>query len=38
MAEGFDRDRFLVDQLGGPIANLYRITPLAVGLDTLRNR
>jgi hypothetical protein len=29
--EGFDADRFLVDQLIRPIANLYRITPLAAG-------
>jgi uncharacterized protein YxjI len=27
----FDYDRFLVDQLIRPIANLYRITPLAIG-------
>ncbi|MGN6798323.1 MAG: hypothetical protein ACTHKS_09245 [Gaiellaceae bacterium] len=27
----FDYDRYLVDQLIRPIANLYRITPLAVG-------
>jgi hypothetical protein len=27
----FDYDRFLVDQLIRPIANLYRVTPLAVG-------
>jgi uncharacterized protein YxjI len=27
----FDYDRFLVDQLVRPIANLYRVTPLAVG-------
>ena len=27
----FDSDRFLVDQLIRPIANLYRVTPLAVG-------
>jgi len=27
----FEYDRFLVDQLLRPIANLYRITPLAVG-------
>jgi hypothetical protein len=31
MAEGFDADRFLVDQLFRPIANLYRVTPLAAG-------
>src|SRR3954469_16930176 len=31
MNEGFDADRFLVDQLVRPIANLYRITPLAAG-------
>jgi uncharacterized protein YxjI len=29
--EGFDADRYLVDQLVRPIANLYRITPLASG-------
>jgi hypothetical protein len=29
--EPFDYDRFLVDQLIRPIANLYRVTPLAVG-------
>ena len=28
---GFAHDRFLVDQLVRPIANLYRITPLAAG-------
>jgi len=27
----FDYDRYLVDQLFRPIANLYRVTPLAVG-------
>jgi hypothetical protein len=27
----FDSDRFLVDQLIRPVANLYRVTPLAVG-------
>jgi uncharacterized protein YxjI len=27
----FDYDRFLVDQLIRPIANLYRVTPLAAG-------
>ena len=27
----FHHDRFLVDQLIRPIANLYRITPLAAG-------
>jgi uncharacterized protein YxjI len=27
----FDYDRFLVDQLIRPVANLYRVTPLAVG-------
>ena len=31
MAGDFDADRFLVDQLIRPIANLYRITPLAAG-------
>ena len=30
-AERFEHDRFLVDQLIRPIANLYRITPLAAG-------
>jgi hypothetical protein len=29
--EGFDADRYLVDQLVRPIVNLYRITPLATG-------
>ena len=29
--EGFEHDRYLVDQLIRPIANLYRITPLAAG-------
>jgi uncharacterized protein YxjI len=29
--EGFDADRYLVDQLVRPIANLYRITALAAG-------
>jgi hypothetical protein len=27
----FDYDRFLIDQLVRPIANLYRVTPLATG-------
>ncbi|HEV8603654.1 MAG TPA: hypothetical protein VGQ68_09715 [Gaiellaceae bacterium] len=27
----FDYDRFLIDQLVRPIANLYRVTPLAIG-------
>lgn len=27
----FDDDRYLVDQLVRPIANLYRVTPLAAG-------
>ena len=27
----FDYDRYLVDQLVRPVANLYRVTPLAVG-------
>ena len=27
----FDYDRYLVDQLIRPIANLYRVTPLATG-------
>jgi hypothetical protein len=31
MASDFDADRFLVDQLIRPIANLYRVTPLAAG-------
>jgi uncharacterized protein YxjI len=29
--DGFNHDRFLVDQLVRPIANLYRVTPLAAG-------
>jgi uncharacterized protein YxjI len=29
--EGFGFDRYLVDQLIRPIANLYRVTPLAAG-------
>jgi uncharacterized protein YxjI len=29
--DGFAHDRFLVDQLVRPIANLYQVTPLAVG-------
>src|SRR5918911_2918718 len=29
--EAFEYDRFLVDQLLRPVANLYRVTPLAVG-------
>jgi uncharacterized protein YxjI len=29
--EAFDADRYLVDQVIRPIANLYRITPLAAG-------
>jgi uncharacterized protein YxjI len=29
--EAFDFDRFLVDQLIRPIANLYQVTPLAAG-------
>src|SRR5882757_8745327 len=29
--EGFDSDRYLVDQLFRPIANLYQVTPLAAG-------
>jgi hypothetical protein len=28
---GFEYDRFLVDQLIRPVANLYRVTPLAIG-------
>jgi hypothetical protein len=31
VASDFDADRFLVDQLIRPIANLYRVTPLAAG-------
>jgi hypothetical protein len=31
VTEGFDSDRFLIDQLVRPIANLYRVTPLAAG-------
>jgi hypothetical protein len=31
VASDFDVDRFLVDQLIRPIANLYRVTPLAAG-------
>jgi hypothetical protein len=31
MTNGFEADRYLVDQLIRPIANLYRITPLAAG-------
>jgi hypothetical protein len=27
----FEYDRFLVDQVIRPVANLYRVTPLAVG-------
>jgi uncharacterized protein YxjI len=30
-SDGFSHDRFLVDQLIRPIANLYRVTPLAIG-------
>jgi uncharacterized protein YxjI len=30
-ADAFQHDRFLVDQLIRPLANLYRITPLAAG-------
>jgi len=30
-APAFDYDRFLVDQVIRPIANLYRVTPLAAG-------
>ncbi len=29
--EGFDADRYLVDQLTRPVATLYRVTPLAAG-------
>jgi hypothetical protein len=28
---GFDYDRYLVDQVIRPVANLYRVTPLAIG-------
>ena len=31
MGMTFDYDRFLVDQVIRPVANLYRVTPLAVG-------
>ena len=31
MTDPFGYDRFLVDQLFRPVANLYRITPLAMG-------
>jgi uncharacterized protein YxjI len=31
MQDAFQHDRFLVDQLIRPLANLYRITPLAAG-------
>jgi hypothetical protein len=31
ISDGFSHDRFLVDQLIRPVANLYRVTPLAVG-------
>jgi uncharacterized protein YxjI len=31
MQDAFNHDRYLVDQLIRPIANLYRITPLAAG-------
>jgi uncharacterized protein YxjI len=31
VVDAFDADRYLVDQLIRPIANLYRITPLAAG-------
>ena len=31
ISDGFSHDRFLVDQLIRPVANLYRITPLAIG-------
>ena len=31
MTDGFDADRYLIDQLIRPIANLYRVTPLAAG-------
>ena len=30
-SDGFSHDRFLVDQVIRPVANLYRITPLAIG-------
>jgi hypothetical protein len=29
--EGFDADRYLIDQVIRPVASLYRITPLAAG-------
>src|SRR5256714_13503623 len=31
ISDGFSHDRFLVDQLIRPVANLYRVTPLAIG-------
>jgi hypothetical protein len=31
VTDGFDADRYLIDQLVRPIANLYRVTPLAAG-------
>ena len=31
MEDGLQHDRFLVDQLVRPIANLYRVTPVAAG-------
>jgi hypothetical protein len=31
ISDGFSHHRFLVDQLIRPVANLYRVTPLAVG-------
>jgi hypothetical protein len=30
-SDGFSHERFLVDQLIRPVANLYRVTPLAIG-------
>ena len=30
-SDGLSHDRFLVDQLIRPVANLYRVTPLAIG-------
>ena len=31
VSDAFSHDRFLVDQLIRPVANLYRVTPLAIG-------
>src|SRR5438874_1791670 len=30
VSDAFSHDRFLVDQLIRPVANLYRVTPLAI--------